>query len=88
MKMNQISDFTGKLIAQLNAQGELYRQTLEGEKALSVEIKNEIVKAYPTIDDSAKERQDPADMSWEYSLAAFDKIAKASYRSGIPLART
>lgn len=82
-----ISDFTGKLVQQLNARGEQYRQKLEEEKALAIEIKDAMVKAYPGIDDSNRTREGIADMSWAYSLAAFNKIAAESYRSGIPLER-
>ncbi|MGH9970770.1 MAG: hypothetical protein ACREBG_23670 [Pyrinomonadaceae bacterium] len=42
-----ISDSTGKLVQQLNARCEQYRETLKREKAVAVEIKNGMVQALP-----------------------------------------
>src|SRR5437763_11867403 len=68
-----ISDFTNKLIQQLNARGEQYRKKLEQEKAIAIEIKDAMLQAHPEIDDSIKIRENIMDMSWEYSFAAFSR---------------
>ncbi|HKR10934.1 MAG TPA: hypothetical protein VJT15_02660 [Pyrinomonadaceae bacterium] len=80
-----VSTFTSKIVNALNVRGARYKEQLEKEKALAIELKDALIKAHPEIDDSDRVKEGIGDMSYEYSLAAFNRIVSESYRSGTPL---
>jgi hypothetical protein len=78
-----IEDFTGKVLGGFQIMQDRYIEQLKAETKTAVEIKNDLIKLFPSLDDSNAERQG-LDFRWEYTFAYFEKVLNESYRTGTP----
>jgi hypothetical protein len=82
-----IRPFTDKIIYQVNAESERYRKQLETETKTAVELRDAFIAAYPSLDDTNAQRQNIADLNYNYTFNYFNRVLNESYRTHTPIHR-
>jgi hypothetical protein len=82
-----IRPFTDKIIYQVNAEGERYRKQLEIETKTAVELRDAFIASYPSLDDTNAQRQNIADLDYNYTFNYFNRVFNESYPTHTPFQR-
>lgn len=72
----RVSGFTNKLLFEAEECLEKYGQQFKKEQARAVNLKKQICKTYPTLDDSNSVRKSKLDFDYENTFAAFEDLLK------------